>query len=197
MTIIFVVMLLIIITVLAYANYNLKNDKELRNHVEKKSLEVDAWEDARVKYFYACARKYLKKKYPQMISFEISSGYFKANVHSSTIGFIVHMEDGSIHRCLQDTKEIFYREIIQDEEVEEFVKNAEYEYLKQYVQAIMNEVELAKIDQKPGVDYDISGLEPDQVSRLRDLLLDEGVQTIIDEDNSSILKAVVINDEVA
>ena len=107
------------------------------------------------------------------------------------------MEDGSIHRCLQDTKEIFYREIIQDEEVEEFVKNAEYEYLKQYVQAIMNEVELAKIDQKPGVDYDISGLEPDQVSRLRDLLLDEGVQTIIDEDNSSILKAVVINDEVA
>ena len=61
----------------------------------------------------------------------------------------------------------------------------------------MGEVEIAKLDGKLGVDYDISELDSEQVKKLQDLLLDEGIQSIINDDEKTVLKVVVVTDFVA
>ena len=197
MAIIFIALLLAIITGLAYGSYNISGCKNLRAHINKEQFKESPYEDAKMRYFYECARKYLLRKYPTMVSFEISSGNYSATVHSSTIGFKVYLEDGSVQRCLQNTEDIFFREHVDQEDIDEFVKDAEYEYLKEHLQVILSEVEMAKLDQKLGVDYDISELEEEQIKKLQDLLLDEGIQSIIDEKEKTILKVVVVSDSIA
>ena len=197
MAIIFIAFLLAVITVLGSIAYNVNGGKDLRAHVNNEQFKENPYKDAKMRFFYECARRYLLRKYPTMVSFEISSGKYTAAVHTTQIGFKVYFADGTTERCLQNTSDIFFREPVNQEDVNDFVKTAEYEFLKEHLQAILDEVEMAKLDGKLGVDYDISELDGEQVKKLQDLLLDEGIQSIINDDEKTVLKVVVATDFVA
>jgi hypothetical protein len=185
------ILLLVAIVIVGKIALKIMERQQKPSHVNEVN-PVREDQDAAVVYFNHCAKKFLKKKYPSMITFKITYGKYTGGARTSQLGFAVKLEDGSWEHCLVDTNSIFWNTNILEEEAEEFVKGVEDAFYKEHLQNILVKIEIAKLAKDYSCEYDISELEDDQLDKLLTLLSDEGIQYVKE---GKMLQIVVHLDE--
>ena len=160
-------------------------------HVDIDAPVVDPMREARDNYINQLVNRYLKRKFPNMASYSLCYGKLGATP-TDKLGFKVFMSDGTSEYIEEYYNNIFHG--LAESDIDEFKTELSESTLKELLTKALGLVDSAKRENTANAILEIEDLDEDDVEKLRELLLDEGLNTIIK--NGKLTIVIPIDEEI-